>query len=56
MITIIDKGQDPKEKPKIKKCPNCKTIFSYYEEDTHSDGDSTYVVCPVCKEFLNISK
>lgn len=57
MIEIIKKGEKPVTKKYIKKCRNCKTVFSYQREDMIFEGsppdDWHYaVVCPVCDMHL----
>jgi hypothetical protein len=57
-MKIIKKG-NPKGKATRKTCPDCKTIFEYYDKDVKSYTDyggytDTYVQCPVCKVSLYV--
>jgi RNase P subunit RPR2 len=49
-MKIIKKGKIKKEFKKT--CKNCKTIFVYEKKDVKSDRDGQYVVCPLCKNFI----
>lgn len=53
-MKIIKMGnQTPKEK--VKTCHNCKTVFSFTNQDINPDQrDGDYVICPVCKTFINV--
>lgn len=54
-MKIIKKG-NPNEKVEIEKtCLKCKTKFSYNSHDVKPDQrDGDYVICPVCKSFINV--
>lgn len=49
MIKIITLGKPLPEW--TNKCPTCKTVISYNEEDIASDGQQdVYIPCPVCNQ------
>ncbi len=53
MIQIIKRGEKYNKKY-MKKCRNCKTIFTYQSQDRKlmSFEPINYgVLCPVCKEY-----
>lgn len=59
MIEIIEKGVKPEQKKYRKKCGNCKTIFTYQNDDREVFGSYDYwyycVKCPICKNVLTTS-
>ena len=54
-MKIIKIGKT-KNKEKIKTCLNCKTKFSFTNDEVKSDfRDGDYVNCPNCGAFVNVS-
>ena len=59
-MQIIKKGQKPGIVEKYKKCHNCKTLFTYTDDDMDTFGHDplewiTGVQCPVCETVLQCS-
>jgi Zn finger protein HypA/HybF involved in hydrogenase expression len=58
MIKIIEMGKIPDSEKFEVKCENCKTVFSYYDEDVcknrnaYENTTHSYVKCPLCKQDI----
>ena len=56
-MKVLKRGNIPVNKPKKIKCWNCKSELEYTKEDIMHDGrDGNYIVCPVCEEWMAVSK
>ncbi len=56
-MKIIKKGNLPEKKEIKETCHKCKTVFTYTTRDIQPDSrDGNYVICPVCKAFINAEK
>lgn len=61
MIKVLVEGEENNRKNKkenreyIKKCRNCKCVFTYQKKDVLIRYDNMKVVyCPCCKHYCNI--
>jgi len=47
---------EPKSKEIKKTCGSCKSRLAYLPSDVKGDfRDGDYVICPVCKQYINVT-
>lgn len=55
-MKVINEGQKPDEKPRKIKCQRCKSTLEFTNNDIQYDRDGSYVVCPVCNQFMSTTR
>lgn len=50
-MRIIEEG---KKRERIHTCLDCETVFAYQNGDMKWNGKYYEVICPICKEVINL--
>ncbi|GAA0883277.1 hypothetical protein GCM10009120_18740 [Sphingobacterium siyangense subsp. cladoniae] len=54
-MKILKRGVVSNPSKKIN-CDGCTSELEYTAKDIQFDRDGSYIVCPVCKKFLGVTK